>query len=312
MAQLYEEEWILGHDQIHFYARKYEPPKGIASAKVAILFLHGFVEHISRYEHVFPVWAERGIAVLAYDQRGFGRTAIGDGEHKGTGKTHTTTEDQMDDIAWFLKRLQEWAPDDAKLFLVGHSMGGFNAVNFMCSPQSRAKTIPKITGVVALSPLMGLSHPPSKLQRAFLTPVSYIFPSITVDVAVKPEWLSRDPAVGKSYFEDDFVFMRSQIGALRSMLDAVDELSATMYRSYPPALPIFWVHGTEDEVSSYKRSFDLFQKIKAKTKSFTPYEGGFHELLNELHPVKETLMDEVAEWLLEKSAVTGDDAKARL
>ncbi|KZO93921.1 alpha/beta-hydrolase [Calocera viscosa TUFC12733] len=313
MAQLYDEEWVLGPDKIHFYTRKYEPPQGIAEAKVAILFLHGFVEHVARYEHVFPVWAERGIAVLAFDQRGFGRTADGDATHKGTGRTHTTTEDQMDDVDWFLRRLEEWAPDNAKLFLVGHSMGGFNAVNFMCSPQSRAATLPKISGVVALSPLMGLAHPPAKFLRSILSIISLILPSMSVDVAVKPEWLSRDPAVSKSYAEDNLVFKRGTIKCLRTMLDGVDELNSTLYRSYPQAVPLLWVHGTADEVNSYKQSFDLFEKMKVKQKSFTPYEGGFHELLNEPHPMKETLMDEIAKWILERSATgSPEGAKARL
>jgi len=29
-----------------------------------------FIEHIRRYDHVFPKFAEQGIAVFAYDQRG--------------------------------------------------------------------------------------------------------------------------------------------------------------------------------------------------------------------------------------------------
>jgi len=298
MATLFEEEWVLGPDKIRFYTRKYEPPEGIAHAKAAVLFLHGFVEHIARYSHVFPVWAQRGIAVLAFDQRGFGRTSEGDGEHKGTGRTNTTTEDAMDDIEWFVRRLGEWATG-GKLFLVGHSMGGFNAINFLCSPQSRSATLPKLSGAVALSPLMGLTHPPPKLQRTLLTVISYVLPSMTTHVAVDPAHLSRDPEVCKSYKEDPLVFQKGTLKGLRTMLDAVDLLQRSGYHAYPSALPVLWVHGTADSVNSFAHSQGLFEKIKAKRKTFTAYEGGFHELLNEPHPMKERLMDEVAGWVLE-------------
>lgn len=37
---------------------------------------HRFVEHIERYDHVFPKFTEQGIAVFAFDQRGWVPTAL--------------------------------------------------------------------------------------------------------------------------------------------------------------------------------------------------------------------------------------------
>ncbi|EIW80282.1 hypothetical protein CONPUDRAFT_165852 [Coniophora puteana RWD-64-598 SS2] len=74
----FEETWLTGPESTNFYTRTYHPKD--PPVKAAVVFVHGFVEHIARYEHVFPVWAARGIAVFAYDQRGFGRTALGE-EH---------------------------------------------------------------------------------------------------------------------------------------------------------------------------------------------------------------------------------------
>ncbi|EJT96863.1 alpha/beta-hydrolase [Dacryopinax primogenitus] len=316
MASLYDEDWVLGHDKIRFYTRTYEPPQGVSEAKAAILFLHGYVEHIARYEHVFPVWAEQGLAVYTYDQRGFGRTGEGDGTNKGTGQTRTSTEDQMEDLEWFIRRTAEWVPGK-KLFLVGHSMGGFNVLNFLCSPQSRSATLPKISGVVGLSPLLELTHPPSKLLRTILTPLSFLLPNITVSVAVRSEWISRDPNVVKSYNEDPLVHKRGTIRSLRSMLDAVDALRLREFHSFPVNIPVLLLHGTADEVNSQPATLAWLTKLRAKNKTFTPYEGGFHELMQEPHPIKETVMQEVATWVLHVSAQArpasmADSAKARL
>ena len=64
-------EWIEGPGKCRFYTRRWT-----ADAPVArIVFVHGFVEHIDRYDWAFTRLASRGVSVFAYDQRGFGRTA---------------------------------------------------------------------------------------------------------------------------------------------------------------------------------------------------------------------------------------------
>lgn len=95
------------------------------------------VEHIARYEHVFPSYVRSGIAIFAFDQRGFGRTALDPGpngqrqkerEARKEGYGRTCSEQQKDDITWAIKhageRLAGWGTGGEKLpvFLMGHSM----------------------------------------------------------------------------------------------------------------------------------------------------------------------------------------------
>ncbi|KAG8699909.1 hypothetical protein FRC08_005043 [Ceratobasidium sp. 394] len=80
----FTEEWMFAHDGLRLYTRRYIPSSatggagtwGASGAKAAILFVHGFIEHVGRYEHVFPRYAEKGIVVFTYDGRGFGRSAL--------------------------------------------------------------------------------------------------------------------------------------------------------------------------------------------------------------------------------------------
>lgn len=99
------------------------------------LLIH--VEHIARYEHVFPYYSQSNIAVFAFDQRGFGRTALDPGpdgrrqrerEARKEGYGRTSSRQQKEDITWALQHAGEqlagWGGKGEPLpvFLMGHSM----------------------------------------------------------------------------------------------------------------------------------------------------------------------------------------------
>ena len=114
----YTERWLPGYDGTQFYTRTYSA----ASPRAVLLFVHGFAEHIARYEWAHGVYASKGITVVTYDQRGFGRTAL-DKEHKSKESAYgkTSWHDQFSDIEHWLKHVKKEHPD-LPLFLMGHSM----------------------------------------------------------------------------------------------------------------------------------------------------------------------------------------------
>jgi alpha-beta hydrolase superfamily lysophospholipase len=113
----YTEEWITGPHSTSFYTRLYTP----SAPKAALVFAHGFVEHVGRYEHVFPHWAAHGIAVFAFDQRGFGRTALDQKRSASSSYGRTDSDTQRGDLHWALADAQKrWS--GLPLFLMGHSM----------------------------------------------------------------------------------------------------------------------------------------------------------------------------------------------
>jgi alpha-beta hydrolase superfamily lysophospholipase len=68
--------WVKGPLGTEFYVNSFPAE----NAKACIIFCHGFIEHIDRYSDIFPLYTQRGISVVCFDQRGFGRTAC-DKEH---------------------------------------------------------------------------------------------------------------------------------------------------------------------------------------------------------------------------------------
>lgn len=106
-----------------FYTRLYEPPIS-TPLRAALVFAHGYLEHIGRYTEVHAKWAQRGIAVFAYDERGFGRTAL-DEKHKSPNSVYGRTggaQERMGDIEWAVKHTRSLFDKDVPLFLMGHSM----------------------------------------------------------------------------------------------------------------------------------------------------------------------------------------------
>ena len=78
--------------------------------------VHSIIEHVERYNYFFGKFADRGISVFAFDQRGWGQTGQKD---KSFGIT--SLEKQLKDLEFFLAR-EEAANPNGKLFLFGHSL----------------------------------------------------------------------------------------------------------------------------------------------------------------------------------------------
>jgi len=119
MSSNLTEAWIPGPKSLSFYTRTYQPTSG--SPRGAVVFIHGFIEHVARYEHVHRRWADRGFVVFTFDQRGFGRTALDPKKSAGSVYGRTGDADQIADIEWALRVAQEANPT-VPLFLMGHSM----------------------------------------------------------------------------------------------------------------------------------------------------------------------------------------------
>jgi len=115
----FTEAWLPGPKSTSFYTRTYHPPSG--SPRGGVVFIHGFTEHVARYEYVHNRWADRGFVVFTFDQRGFGRTALDTKKSPSSVYGRTGDADQISDIEWALRVAQEANPT-VPLFLMGHSM----------------------------------------------------------------------------------------------------------------------------------------------------------------------------------------------
>ena len=88
----------------------------VTNPTAVIVLVHGQGEHIGRYAHVAEWYNKRGIALMAFDQQGYGKS--------GGQKGHAANLDVLlNDIARFVEMTKELYPG-TPVFLYGHSMGG--------------------------------------------------------------------------------------------------------------------------------------------------------------------------------------------
>jgi acylglycerol lipase len=289
----YTEAWLTSHSGTKLYTRTYPA----AETKAVLVFVHGFCEHVGRYEHAHPKWAERGITVFTFDGRGFGRTAL-DKENKSKDSSYgkTSWKDQLRDIEWAILHVTtEFA---APVFLMGHSMGGGEVLAFATrqKPPPSPETVKLLNGVIGSSPLIHLTNPASTFQRWAGRIAKPFLPYLPLPAPVEPDDLSHDPEKNK-VLEDPLIKQSGTVSGLTDMLDGGERLLAEDYQYWPKTLPIIIFHGTADQVTSPIASEEFIEKITADDKEIIFYKDGFHELVNEPDGVWEKFTNECISWV---------------
>ncbi|KAF8963601.1 Alpha/Beta hydrolase protein [Flammula alnicola] len=301
-SQAYTEAWLVGPSATQFYTRTYIPAPEVPTT-AAVVAVHGFAEHIGRYSHFHPLIAERGIAVFAYDQRGFGLTAQDTTGKKSKGSAYgkTSWKEQMADIEWAVGHAQK-AFEGVPLFLMGHSMGGAEALGFATQGDKHKSTLALLTGIIATSPLIEQTIPAPKVMKWVGGKLSTVMPNMLIPAEVKSEQLSHDPEVNSAYLKDPLVKQSGSLKGLHDMLSNGELLLKDRANHWPNDLPVLLVHGTEDKVTSPKASQAFHDKISASKKKIVLFQGAYHELQNEPDGVKEKLAGEIVAFIKEYSS----------
>ncbi|KAI0341093.1 lysophospholipase [Trametopsis cervina] len=281
----YTERWLQGPLETSFYTRLYEPPP-LTPLRAVLVFIHGYLEHVGRYTDANVKWASRGVAVFAYDERGFGRTAL-DKDHKSPDSVYGRTggaKERMSDIEWAVKYTKGLFGNGVPLFLMGHSMAGGMVLSFATRTEvpPTKETVALLSGVIASSPLIEVgSRKPSPFFRGIVDIAAKIFPHFPIDTPIQDKELSHDMTVGEEALKDPWI---KPVGTARGIADMINRGSLLLtkgYRLWPPALPVLILHGNQDTVNAYPPTKEFAELLQASDKEFVTYEGAMHDLMTE-------------------------------
>lgn len=244
-----------------------------------IVLLHGYGDHCTRYDWVMEKFADAGMNVFAYDQRGHGHSP---GKRGYVDRFETF----LDDLDAFREHI---VPDfaDAPIFLLGHSMGGMVLARY-----AQTRDLSAVRGLIFSSPFLAFPEETPAFLIALGPYVAKVFPWLPV-ASVDNTGLSRDPAIVVATDQDPLAYhgkVAAHTGAEFTRMIQVIEKDVSHIVS-----PLLILHGTHDRVVSPSGSEMLHAKAAAKDKTLRLYDGGYHELYNDLD--KEQFMAEIVTWI---------------
>lgn len=215
-----------------------------------VVLVHGYGEHIGRYEHVAAALNARGSSVVGPDHVGHGQSA-------GEPALVEDFEPVVDD----LRAVVDDARGSLPVVMVGHSMGGLIATRYA------QRYGDELAGLVLSGPAVGLAP---VLQGWLADP-----PSDPIDGAV----LSRDPAVGEAYAADPLVYHGGwKVPTLRAFIAADEAIAAGPAFG---ALPLLYVHGGDDQLVPVALAQPVVERLAGPESETVIIEGARHEVFNE-------------------------------
>jgi acylglycerol lipase len=216
------------------------------------------------------------LAAYALDLRGRGRS---DGERFYV----DTFDDYVADVTRFVALARSREPG-VPVFLLGHSAGGVVASLFAIDHQA------ELAGFICES--FAYLVPAPDFALAVFKGLSHVAPHAHI-LHLKNEDFSRDPQAVSAMNADPLIAHETQpTRTLAAMVRADERLKDVFPRI---TLPVLILHGTADKATKPSGSQFFYDSAGSKDKTLKFYNGGFHDLLNDLG--KEKVMADITAWV---------------
>lgn len=247
-----------------------------------VCLVHGLGEHSNRYMTMAQAFTEAGIALMAMDLRGHGKSA-------GKRGFVAQYDHMLDDIDQLIFQTRQQFPG-IPLFLYGHSLGG-NLVLYYAMQKK-----PQLAGVIDSA---GILRPSFKLPAAQIAVVKIakrVMPTFVMANGLDRNALSHDPEIISVYSQDPLVHDRISPGLALGFLDAGEWMLA--HPEEFPSVPLLIMHGSEDRITSPIASQDFAAHVHGDV-IFKSWPGFYHEIHNE--PQKKEVFNFAIQWINDHS-----------
>ena len=265
---------FTGRNNYNLYRQAWLPD-GIPVA--VLIVVHGIAEHSGRYSNLVNYFVPKGYAVYSFDLRGHGKS-------DGIRSYIEHFSYYLDDLKIFYDKVRE-ENKNAKVFLVGHSMGSTIALAYAVEHQS------ELNGLIVSGTTLKAGASVSKASILMAKILSVLVPKMGV-ASLDANLISRDKAVVDAYVHDPLVYtgkLRARWGAelLKTMIKLQSQLSEL-------SLPVLIMQGTVDRISDPSSSKMLFDGVSSKDKTLKLYEGCYHEIFND--PQRQEVFSDMEAW----------------
>ncbi len=295
------EDALVMADGARLPLRKWLPTGG-RPPRAVILALHGFNEYARSFaEDPAPLFTAAGVAVYAYDQRGFGQAP-----HRGIWAGAETLAHDASTAARLIRARHPGVP----LILLGESMGASVIMVAAASAEP-----PQVDGYVLLAPAVWGRNTMPALVRWVLDAAARTIPLVafrntaggitpTDNIERLQRW-SRDP----------LIIRETRVDAAKGLVDLMDEAVAAAPRFGTTSLrhpPTLLLYGAQDQLVPPGPTRQVLRSLPASARARVGYYlEGHHQLLRDRNgPV---VVRDILAWIENPSAPlpSGADTVAR-
>jgi alpha-beta hydrolase superfamily lysophospholipase len=256
----------------------------VAPPRAVILALHGFNDYSKSFEAPAAAWRKAGIAVYAYDQRGFGAAP-----HHGLWPGVAAMTGDLVAASQLLRARYPATP----IYLVGESMG---ASVILAAYASAAQ--PAADGVVLSAPAVWSRRFMPFYQRAALWLGAHSVPWLKMTGRGLKIRASDNNAMLRALGRDPLVIKGTRIDALYGLTNLMAAALAAAPELDIRALILYG--RSEQLIPAPARRAMLTALPKGGTWRYVQYESGFHMLLRDLNA--DIVLRDIATWITEKDA----------
>lgn len=251
-------------------------PKG--KVKANLLLLHGFNEYPGAFDEVGEHFAKQGVAVWAYDQRGFGRSP-----YRGLWSSAERMAEDAREVTKLLRKLHPQQP----LYVAGTSMGGAVALLAAGSGDLAAD------GLILLAPAVWISETQPFYQRWSLEFAKRFTPAWSPTgegLNIRP---SDNTAMLKRIWKSPWMIRKSRIDTVAGLVELMDKAYASADKV---KLPVLLLYGEKDQLIPKKPTDMLWARLpKIGKVQQIRYPHGWHMLMRDLQGSK--VIADMIQWV---------------
>lgn len=262
-----------GAKGLELYYQSWHPQ---GSAEAVLIIVHGHGGHSGIFPLMVEYLIEHNYAIYGFDLRGNGRSP-------GQRGYINSWSEFLIDLKSFVD-LVKAKEADRDLFIIGQSMGGTIALDYILREPSQLK------GLILLAPALELGVSSWKLLAGKI--LSDVLPRFSLATGIDFSAASRDPKAVAACKEDPLRHSRGTARLATELLNTIKWIEAHIAEI---KVPLLILHGGADRVTLPQSSRTFFERLTLADKERQEYPGSYHELHSDIN-YQEVLRD-MENWI---------------
>jgi alpha-beta hydrolase superfamily lysophospholipase len=241
--------------------------------------LHGMSDYSQAFDLPGPWWAEHGISVYAYDQRGFGAAP-----YPGLWAGAPLMRQDLGDMVWALRAKFPHTP----VYALGESMGGAVVLTALAS-----RNPPRLDGAILVAPAVWSREDMPLSYRFVLWLGAHLMPGMHVSGEGLHIWATDNMRVLRQLSHDRLYQHSARVDQVYGLVKLMTEArrAPEHLTSHPP---ILFLYGGKDQVIPAEPTQAVAQELRAP-KGVISYANGYHMLLRDFEA--ESRWNDVLLWI---------------